>query len=143
MAMSLIERPGFVFESTPRRRLSTVASAALHAAVALTLIGILRTPPVQQAATKASALIPDVLVLIPNTDTGGGSDRGGDHAIEPPRRARGIGRDQTSTPAPPPSASTISTIEPLEEISALPVKPMGDAMQIIPGVIETRGASAG
>src|SRR4029453_18416670 len=67
MAINLIERPGLVFESTRHHRLSTVASAALHAAVALTMIAVLRTSPVQQAATSASALIPDVLIWIPHT----------------------------------------------------------------------------
>jgi protein TonB len=143
MAMNLIERPGLVFESTRHHRLSTVASAALHAAVALTMIAVLRTSPVQQAATSASALIPDVLIWIPHTDAGGGRDGGGSRSTVPPRRVREVGQDENSTPAPAPSASTTAPIEPPEEISTLPVKPTGDATQSLVGAVESTGVSAG
>ncbi|MBY0495070.1 MAG: energy transducer TonB [Cyanobacteria bacterium] len=128
---------------TSERSVGVTASAALHVAVLCALLAVFRMSPVQDAATRATALIPSTLIWVPHDDAnGGGRDGGGEKAITPPRRVRAVGRDQSSATAPP-SQSTTSMIEPPDEITALPVKPIGDAMQMIPGAIETHGTSAG
>jgi TonB family protein len=142
MAMHLIDRPGFHHQTIGHRGLSSTASAALHAVVILTAVWALRASTKPEIATQVASLIPDRITWIVEKDAGGGRDGGGERAIAPPRRARAVGADTISVPATPP-ASVDATIEPPPETSALPAKPMGDTMQIVPGAIETDGPSTG
>src|SRR5688572_1525130 len=142
MAMKLIDRPGLEHESMGHKGVSATASAALHAAVILTCVWVLRISTNHEIATQVAALIPDRITWISNTSSGGGRDGGGERAIEPPRRARAVGAEPISVPAAP-QASTDATIEPPQEISTLPARPMGDATQVLAGAINNDGASAG
>jgi periplasmic protein TonB len=141
MAMRLIDRPGVELEAVGHKGLSATASAALHAAVILACVWVLQVST-DDIAPQVAALIPERITWISNPSNGGGRDGGGERAIVPPRRARAAGAETISVPAAP-QASTDATIEPPQEVSTLPAKPMGDAMQIVPGAIETDGPSAG
>jgi periplasmic protein TonB len=142
MAMKLIDRPGLEYESLGHKGLSATASAALHAGVILTCVWVLRVSTNREIATHVAALIPERITWISNTSNGGGSDGGGERALVPPRRARTLGAEAISVPAAP-QASIEATIEPPPEESTLPAKPMGDATQVLAGVINSDGVSAG
>jgi periplasmic protein TonB len=124
------------------RGYGATASVALHGAVLFTLVALLRMSPVQDGADPAAPLIPDTIVWVPRDGAGGGRDGGGDRSISPASRVRAIGPDKMSAPAAP-SAAAASVIEPPDEISTLPVKPMGDASQVLAGAIDSVGVSAG
>jgi protein TonB len=141
MAMKLIDRPGLELESLGHKGLSATASAALHAAVILTCVWVFQISS-DEVASQVAALIPDRITWISNPSDGGGRDGGGERAIVPPRRARAVGAETISVPAAP-QASTDTTIEPPQEISTLPARPMGDATQVLAGAINNDGASAG
>ena len=145
MAMNLIDRPYLDHAASPHRGLSTVASAALHAAVVMTLIAALRmTSKAPGLDEDAVPLMPPYVIFIPHDNTGDGRDQGGDRSSAPPRRARAIGTDPISVPATTPQqSSTASTIEPPEEASTLPAKPLGDSTQILAGAINSSGPSLG
>lgn len=140
--MKLIDRPGLDHQALGHKGLSASASAALHAAVIATLVWGLRISTNEEITATVAALLPERVTWIANANIGGGSDGGGARAIAPPRRVRAVGAETISIPAAP-QASTDSTIEPPDEISALPAKPMGDATQLLAGVVNSDGASAG
>ena len=64
-----------------------------------------------------------------------------DHAIAPPRRARAVAQTRSSVPASPP-ASPFDSRAARRRIHS-PRKTMGDATQVLVGVINNDGASAG
>jgi protein TonB len=142
MALKLIDRPGLEHEALGHKGLSATASAALHAAVLLTLVWALRVSTHEQITATVAALLPERVTWIADAKIGGGRDGGGAQTIEPPRRARAVGASTISVPAAP-QASTDSTIEPPEDIAALPARPMGDATQILVGALDRDGASPG
>ena len=116
---------------------------ALHVAVILTLVAVLRISTDKQIATGVTALLPHQIIWFPRPDTGGGRDGGGDHAVQPPRRARAVAADAISVPASPQQPSIDSVIEPPQDTATLPAQPMGDATQVLVGAIQSSGASPG
>jgi protein TonB len=145
MAMNLIDRPHFDHDASDHRGLSAAASAALHAAAALTVIVAMRMasqgPPRDE---DSASFVPPNIVWIPHDKVGDGRDQGGQRSIDPPRRAQAIGKDPISVPATvPQQPSTDSTIEPPEDASTLPAKPLGDATQVLVGAINSSGPSLG
>ena len=144
MAMYLIDRPHLDHDATAHQGLSAAASVALHAAVVLPLIVMMRMSPDGPLQDRQStALLSHHLIWIPHEASGGGSDGGGQRAADPPRRVRTIGRDAASIAAIAQHASTDSANEPREDLSTLPARPMGDATQYLAGTIESDGISAG
>jgi protein TonB len=145
MAMNLIDRPHFDHDASDHRGLSAAASAALHAAAFLTLIVAMSMASQEPLRDEERApFVSRYVVFIPHDKAGDGRDQGGDRSIVPPRGAQAIGTDPISVPATASQQpSTDSTIEPLEEISALPAKPMGNATQALVGAIDSSGASLG
>lgn len=144
MAMHLIDRPHFQHERSGYRGLSAMASATLHAAVVLTLVAVMRMSPDERLQVLVTAAVPPQNIKwFPDAAVGGGRDRGGQHAIDPPRRQRAIGTDAISVTTSAVQPSTDSTIDPPEDVSTLPAEPIGDATQALPGTIESRGTSAG
>ena len=119
------------------------ASAAVHAVALLTLIVVMRMSKEASPAKAVSTLLPHHLVWVPHDSSGGGSDGGGQRSPAPPQPIRTIGRDAASVAAVAQSPSVDAAIEPPEDIAALPVKPMGDAMQVVPGALDSSGVSAG
>lgn len=144
MAMNLIDRPHFDHDASDHRGLSTAASAALHAAAVVTLIVAMRMSSHGPRDEDTVVFMPPHVVFIPHDKVGDGRDQGGERSIEPPRRAEAIGTDPISVPATASQQlSTSSTIEPPEEVSALPAKPMGNATQALVGAIDSSGSSLG
>ena len=143
MAMHLIDRPHLEIEQPGYRGRSAVGSAALHAAIALTLVALMRISSNEHVTAPMQALLPDHLIWIPSVMVGGGRDSGGQRAPEPPRRARAVGQDPISVASSPQQPSIDATSEPPPEATVLPASPMGDSTQILAGPVESRGTSAG
>ena len=144
MAMHLIDRPYLDRDAASHRGLSTAASAALHAAALVALVLILRSSPVQDAATQVTRVLPEIPAWIAHEARGDGRDQGGEKSIAPPRRARAVGTDAISVvAAPPQQASTDATIEPPDEASTIPARPLGDSTQALAGAINSTGTSLG
>lgn len=144
MAMHLIDRPHPDHDQLGYRGLSALASGAVHAAAFLILVAAMqlsRANSMQDPATAAH--LPQRMVWFPDSAIGGGSDGGGQRAADLPRRQRAIGRDAISVTTAAVQPSTDSTIDPPDDVSTLPVQPMGDATQVLAGAIESRGTSAG
>ena len=145
MAMHLIDRPHLDLDASHHRGLSASVSAALHAAVVLTVIVAMRMSsdgPLSKG--EVSAFLPPRVVWVPHTDIGGGRDSGGQRSIEPPRHARAIGRDSISVPAAASQQpSTDATIEPPADVATIPAQPLGDATQVLAGAINSTGTSPG
>ena len=141
MAMHLIDRPQLTHGDIGHRGLSGLASAALHAVVAATLIAALQVSSGKPTPDAATALIPQHLIWIPHIDVGGGRDGGGDQSRIPPRQARLIGHDPTTVPPSEPAPSMSVTDTPPAELSTIPARPMADAMQVLAGVIQGDSAS--
>ena len=123
--------------------MGALVSALVHASAFLTLIAMMRISNGAPQAPSVAALIPQHLVWIPHDATGGGSDGGGQRSADPPRRIEAVGRDSTSAMAATQPAFVDADVEPPEALPALPVKPSGDAMQMVPGVIDSAGVSLG
>ena len=118
-------------------------SAVVHATALLTLVAVMKVSK-EVGPDKSAATISLLhMVWVPHEAGGGGIDGGGQRSLDRPRPVRAIGRDAASVAVVAQSPSVDATIEPPEEIAALPVKPMGDAMQIVPGTIDSIGVSAG
>ena len=145
MAMNLIDRPYLDHNASSHRGLSTAASAALHAAVLVTLVLILGSSPVQDAVTVATtASIPEFPIWLPNDARGADRDQGGEKSIAPPQPAQAIGEDRTSLPASTPQQPSIdATTEPVEDIAAIAAQPLGDSTQLLAGAINSSGTSLG
>jgi protein TonB len=141
MAMHLIDRPELTHGDIGHRGLSGLASAALHAVVAATLIAALQVGSPKSTPASAQALIPRHLIWIPSIDIGGGRDSGGDRSRIPPRQARQIGPDPTTVPAAQPDPSTTIADKPPDDISSIPARPMADATLALAGVIQSDGPS--
>ncbi|HUQ86167.1 MAG TPA: energy transducer TonB, partial [Vicinamibacterales bacterium] len=110
----------------------------------LTVIVGMRMTSHTPLGNEGVPFVPPQVIWFPHNNEGGGSDRGGAHAIEPPRPVRAIGSDSISVPATPPQqASTDSRVEPPEDVSAIPAKPLGDATQMLIGAIDSTGTSDG
>src|SRR5688500_8565946 len=125
------------------RGFGATASVALHGVALLTLIAMLRISKEAPQSNAAGGLLPDHIVWIPREAIGGGSDGGGQRATTPPRRVRAVSADATSVPvSPQPSQSNVAA-EPPQDVPALPARPMGDAAQMLAGVIEGHGTSLG
>jgi protein TonB len=141
MAMHLIDRPELTPGDIGHRGLSGLASAALHAVVAATLIAALQVGSGKSIPDTAQALIPQHLIWIPHVDVGGGRASGGDQSRAVPRQARLVGHDATTIPPPEPVPSTSVTDNPPPDLAAIPARPMADAMQVLAGVIQGDSAS--
>jgi protein TonB len=93
---------------------------------------------------ERAPFVPRHVVFIPHDKAGDGRDQGGQRSIDPPRRAQAIGKDPISVPATvPQQPSTDSTIDPPEDASTIPAKPLGDATQVLVGAINSSGPSLG
>ena len=125
------------------RSVSATASAVLHAAALLTLMLVMRLSQDAAPAPSVAVMLPRDVVWLPHDAAGGGRDGGGQRSPDPPRQMRAVGRDASSAITNAQSPSIDATIEPPEDVPALPAQPIGDAMQIVPGVIASSGISAG
>ena len=141
MAMNLMDRPAFGHDALPHRAGGVTASMALHVVALAALLAIIRSVPGATGSDPEPSLIPGHIVWMPSIDIGGGRTSGGDHTIAPPRRPREVGTGPTSVSSPPPQPSTGSTVEPPEEIAAIPARPMGDASAPLAGVVDSVGAA--
>ena len=124
------------------RGMGAAASTVVHGLALLTLLVSMQISRDAPADDAIPALIPQHLIWIPHDAGGAGSNAGGQRAVAPPRRLRAVGADSTSAPTKP-SPSMDATVEAPPEIAVLPVKPAGDAMQPLPGAIESSGVSLG
>ena len=139
MAMNLTDRPSMTQAADHRIGGATV-SVSIHVLFATIALVMFRAIPQQGDSRSASSVIPTHMIWFPHRDVGGGRDGGGDRSSESPRRARAVGRDTATVPAAS-QPSDRATVEPPEEISALPVRPMSDAMTSFVGVIEGNPAT--
>jgi protein TonB len=138
MAMNLVGRPELAHNGIGRRGMSSaVGSAAVHAAIALTLLAAWRVGSESAAPETARLLIPHHLVWLPHADAGGGRSGGGDRSPAPARQARQIGRDTTTIALSPPASTSTLTDNPPEDLPAIPARPMADATQTLAGAIES------
>jgi TonB family protein len=117
------------------RAVSTVASATLHVMAALIVLLMLQVAPKDGSGDAARMLIPQHLVWVPQQAIGGGRASGGDTSIAPPRRVREVGHDAASAPVVA-QPTTAATIEPPDELLAMPLMPMGDAITTLAGTID-------
>lgn len=123
---------------------ATTASAALHAAVLLTLFSIMSLSNGKELGPPISTLLPQHLVWVPHDGLdGGGRDSGGEQSRQPVRRAQAIGSDAVTVATLPQQLSTDANSQPPDDVSTLPAKPMGDATQALAGAIEGTGTSSG
>jgi protein TonB len=137
MAMNLIDRPALAHNGIGHRGFGSAAgSAALHAAVALTLVAGWRVGSQNAEPVAAQLLIPQHLVWLPHAGAGGGRSSGGDHSPAPPRQARQIGHDAITVPTAQAATTTSLTTSPPEDLPEIPATPMADATLALAGAIQ-------
>jgi protein TonB len=148
MAMHLIHRPDFASDAVdPRRGFGAMMSMALHAIVIVAILAALRFGPPAELTQSAALVIPQHLVWLPHEGIGGGRAGGGDHAVDPPRRAKQIGQDPATVASITTQPSTDTATQPPDELIAIAAQPIADATQTFAGTIDgdpsTRSAGPG
>jgi protein TonB len=135
MAMNLTGRPSVAQTTADHRIGGATVSVSIHLLFTAIALVMFRAIPHHSDSRSTNAAIPAHTIWFPHQEAGGGRDGGGDRSIGSPRRARAVGRDSATVPAASQPSDRV-TSEPPEEISALPVRPMSDAMTSFVGVIE-------
>ena len=137
--------PEFSFE---HRQSGLGLGASLAAHVVFIIVGVLiatYAPAPSVSAPRVLDIPADRIVWLAEPGPGGGGGGGGNRSPEPPKQAEIPGRDQISVPVerPAPPTPQPPKPEPLPEPEFnIPAKTLGDAAQVMPGMLDTGGPVA-